>query len=140
MSDDDMPRLTRRQSAVLSAFTGILCGHFSDLHKYAEEKLGRPIFTHEFAFNADEVKEAARDDFEAMLPHGVPIAPMSDDTPYVKIEARDGYWVRLEPGHEPADLCVLAVEDHAEYGQAELNREQVTQLRDALTRLLETSR
>jgi hypothetical protein len=36
---------------------------FNIFHKYVEEKLGRPIFTHEFAALADEIKERAKDDF-----------------------------------------------------------------------------
>ena len=44
-----MQPLTRRQAAILSAYTGILFGPFSDFHAYAEEKLGHQVWTHEFA-------------------------------------------------------------------------------------------
>lgn len=43
------PRLTRRQAAILSAYTGFLCGPFSDMHELAEKLLGRPVWSHEFA-------------------------------------------------------------------------------------------
>ena len=57
-------RLTREQAAIIGAYTGTLCGAFSDLHEYAEEKLDRPIFKHELAGSAAvELRIAARDDF-----------------------------------------------------------------------------
>ena len=61
-------RLTKEQAAILGAFTGITMGPFSDIHEYAEQKLGRPIFTHEFASEklCDELKELARKDFLAI--------------------------------------------------------------------------
>lgn len=61
-------RLTREQAAIIGAFTGIACGPFSDIHKPAETKLGRPIWTHEFANKAlmSELKAAVRDDFIAI--------------------------------------------------------------------------
>lgn len=60
-----MQKLTKEQSAIISAYTGILCGRFSDMHEYAEKKLRRPILTHEFAEpeTVEELKEASRDDF-----------------------------------------------------------------------------
>jgi hypothetical protein len=58
-------KLTKDQAAVVSAYTGYLVGQFSDMHEYAERKLGRPIWTHEFASHAltEELREAAREDF-----------------------------------------------------------------------------
>ena len=35
-----MKRLTRDQAAVIGAFTGILAGPFSDMHRYIEKVLG----------------------------------------------------------------------------------------------------
>lgn len=61
-------KLTREQAAIIGAFTGIACGPFSDIQQLAEKKLGRPIWTHEFASEAvmDELKAAVRDDFIAI--------------------------------------------------------------------------
>lgn len=55
-------RLTRRQAAILGAFTGISCGPFEDVHGLAEELFGRPIWTHEFASQkvADDLKELSK--------------------------------------------------------------------------------
>jgi hypothetical protein len=65
-----MDKLTRRQAAIISAYTGFLSGPFEDLHEYAEKTLGRPIFTHEMGFKefSDELREATKADFLAILP------------------------------------------------------------------------
>jgi hypothetical protein len=57
--------MTKREAAIVSAYTGILLGSFSDLHEYAEEVLRRPVWTHEFGSQgvADELKVASRPDF-----------------------------------------------------------------------------
>ena len=63
--DSVVPRLTEEQAAIMMAFTGISCGPFELFHKYAQEKLGRPIWTNEFAKEElmAKIKEASRDDF-----------------------------------------------------------------------------
>lgn len=57
--------MNRRESAILSAYTGFLCGPFDAMHAYAEEKLQRPVWTHEFGSGAvvEELKRAAESDF-----------------------------------------------------------------------------
>ena len=57
--------MTKREAAIVSAYTGILIGKFSDMHEYVEEKLGRPIWTHQFAEEKlfEEIKEAVKPDF-----------------------------------------------------------------------------
>lgn len=63
-----MKRLTKEQGAIISAFTGILCGEFSAMREYCERIMGRPIFTHEFASKTlrAEIKEKAQPDFLAI--------------------------------------------------------------------------
>lgn len=46
---DIMKRLTKEQANVIGAYTMVLCGTFSDLHEAVEKKLGRPVWTHQFA-------------------------------------------------------------------------------------------
>jgi hypothetical protein len=57
--------MNKREAAIISAYTGVLIGKFDDLHKYIEEIMGRPVFTHELAeeeiFN--KIKEFSKDDF-----------------------------------------------------------------------------
>lgn len=61
--------LTREQAAVIGAYTGVVCGSFSDLHEYIEKIMGRPVFTHELADRglADRIKVAAAPDFMALV-------------------------------------------------------------------------
>lgn len=60
--------MTRREAAIVMAYTGIRLGDFGDFHVYAEEKLGRPIRMHEFAVPhvVDAIREHARADFLAL--------------------------------------------------------------------------
>ncbi len=60
--------MTRRESAVMSAFTGIMCGPFSAMHEYVEEVMGRPVWTHEMGSRefAENLKKLAEADFLAI--------------------------------------------------------------------------
>lgn len=55
--------MTKRESAIVSAYTGYMCGSFSDMHEYAEELFGRPIQTIEFPRLADELQKRSKQDF-----------------------------------------------------------------------------
>ena len=57
--------ITKREAAIISTYTGILIGGFSDTHKYIEKIMGRPVFTHELANKSfmEEIQEKSRDDF-----------------------------------------------------------------------------
>ena len=49
--------MTREEAILLSAYTGfLLAPDFSQVHKFCEDTLGRPIWTHEFA-DSDVQKE-----------------------------------------------------------------------------------
>lgn len=63
-------QLSPYQACVLTGFTGIMFGKFSDFHADAEKRLGRPVWTHEFASPAltAELKELYRQDFMALQP------------------------------------------------------------------------
>lgn len=60
--------MTKDEAAIVSAYTGVMLGKFSDMQKYAERVLGRPVWTHEFASEhvVDELKAATRPDFMAL--------------------------------------------------------------------------
>jgi hypothetical protein len=53
------PRLTKRQAAIIGAYTGSVAGPFSDIHEIIEEVLGRPIWTHQLIEDRiqDEIHE-----------------------------------------------------------------------------------
>jgi len=68
-----MQKLTREQAAIIAAYTGYMAGPFDDFHKYIEEKLGRPVWTHEIA-NPEvnkSIKDAAMPDFMSLCADGV---------------------------------------------------------------------
>lgn len=59
-------KLTRRQAAIIGAFTGIACGPFSDIHKYVDGLPGfKGIMTHNFADKAvrQKIREECKADF-----------------------------------------------------------------------------
>ena len=57
--------MTKQEKVIVSAYTGVLMCDFSDVHEYVEKKLGRPIWTHEFADEGlwNKIKEAVKEDF-----------------------------------------------------------------------------
>jgi hypothetical protein len=63
--------MTKRESAIMSAITGISFGGplFSPFHQYVEEKLGRPVFTHEMIGEGfwSRLRELAWSDFEELV-------------------------------------------------------------------------
>jgi len=57
--------MNKRESAIISAYTGYLCGNFDDMQKYADELFGYPTFTHQFG-NIEFINELhnkAKNDF-----------------------------------------------------------------------------
>lgn len=64
--------MTHQEKVVVSAYTGYLMCDFSDVHKYIEEKLGRPVWTHEMADHriALEIRDATSEDFLALCEEG----------------------------------------------------------------------
>jgi hypothetical protein len=60
--------MTRRESAIIGAFTGTLVGPFNALHGYIEELMKRPVWTHELASKelSEEIKRRAKKDFMAL--------------------------------------------------------------------------
>lgn len=58
-------RMTPRQGAIVSAYTGILSCNFDDFHRYVEEVMGHPVWTHEFADPdfVKDLKEKSKEDF-----------------------------------------------------------------------------
>lgn len=55
--------LTKEQAIIISGYTGVACCLFSDLHKDVENRLGHPIFTHEFVVLEEKIKECYKEDF-----------------------------------------------------------------------------
>jgi hypothetical protein len=58
-------RLTKEQAAIIGAYTGVLCGDFSDLLELIERVMGRPVRTHEMADKEfmEKLREAVKPEF-----------------------------------------------------------------------------
>jgi len=57
--------MTKRECAIVSAYTGYFCGDFNELHKYVQEILERPVFIHELGNEevAKEIHKKSKEDF-----------------------------------------------------------------------------
>lgn len=65
-----MQKLTKEQAIVITGFTGRMATKdFGTFHKDVEARLGRPVWTHQFADKEffDEIRELYRKDFLAMV-------------------------------------------------------------------------
>ena len=61
--------MTDREKAIVMAYTGkcMLTGDKLQIfHKYVEDMMDRPVYTHEMAWLADEIKEKSKGDFIAL--------------------------------------------------------------------------
>lgn len=57
--------LTKREAAIITAYTGYLIGSFDEYHKYITEIMERPVYTHELG-NKDviaEIQKRSMEDF-----------------------------------------------------------------------------
>ena len=57
--------MTKQEKLLITAYTGICMVNFDDFHEYVEKKLGRQVWTHEFATEelTTELKAKVRDEF-----------------------------------------------------------------------------
>ena len=57
--------MTKQEKLIVTAYTGILMVDWDEFHKFAEELLGKPIYTHEFDKEevTNEIVNAVREDF-----------------------------------------------------------------------------
>jgi len=60
--------LTRREAAVIGAYTGVLMGCFADLQALGDEVMGRTTWTHDYGSSTFQVrlKAKVRDQFLAI--------------------------------------------------------------------------
>lgn len=58
--------MTRREAAIVSAHTKILCGEMIDLIKYLSELEGRPILDIEAPAIAEKHKDRIKEDFKSI--------------------------------------------------------------------------
>lgn len=99
--------MTEKEKIIVSAFTGILMTDFQKVHEYIEKKLGRPVWTHEFADKAiwEEIKKKSEDDF-------LDICKKNDNSDC------SGKWERIKPGKDyylKCSKCEMVVLDMTKY-------------------------
>lgn len=65
MCGKEEKKTTKQEKIIVSAHTGVLMCDFDDVHEYIQEKLGRPVFTHELADKGvqKEVEEKSKEEF-----------------------------------------------------------------------------
>lgn len=94
--------MTKRECAIIMAHTGICMlegNDFNIFHKYCEDLLGHPIFTHQFPMYEKEIKERSFEDFKELCacstvePHWVSVTEMLPEygTEVVTINKDDEY-------------------------------------------------
>lgn len=74
--------MTREEAILLSAYTGfLLAPDFSEVHKFCEDTLGRPIWTHEFADRCvqKEIQAKLRPQIMELVQNISAIRPVSRD-------------------------------------------------------------
>lgn len=54
--------MTKREAAIISAYTGYLIGDIDDLYVYLKEKVGRCVYTHELSGVLKEYREEFKKD------------------------------------------------------------------------------
>ena len=72
--------MTREEAILLSAYTGFLFApDFSEVHKFCEDTLGRPIWTHEFADSCvqKEIQEKLRPQIMELVQNISALRPVS---------------------------------------------------------------
>lgn len=58
--------MTDREKAIVMAYTGVCMlqgDEFNIFHKYVEEVIGRPVYTHELGELREKIREASKEDF-----------------------------------------------------------------------------
>ena len=86
--------MTKEEAILLSAYTGfLLVPDFSDVHKFCEDTLGRPIWTHEFADQdvQKEIREKLRPQIMELVQNIVALRPVTRE--------------RLEKVWKPCKVC-----------------------------------
>ena len=62
--------MTEQEKIIATAYTGIMfVDDFGRVHEYIEQKLGRPVWTHELALPGmhEKIQNAVKDDFLQMI-------------------------------------------------------------------------
>ena len=89
--------MTREEAILLSAYTGVLLvPDFSDVHKFCEDTLGRPIWTHEFADRCvqKEIQEKLHPQIMELVQNIAALRPITRE----QVEKMRGEWIIEDAG------------------------------------------
>ena len=107
--------MTREEAILLSAYTGfLLAPDFSQVHKFCEDILGRPIWTHEFADSdvQKEIREKLRPQIMELVQNISALRPVSREQAE---KVWRGEWLHdPETGYEHCDKCshTISLDDY----------------------------
>ena len=82
--------MTLKEKVICEAYTGICFCTGEDrneLYKYLSEKMGRPVYSHEFATNFEKIRDISREDFVKVC--------KGDYNESSKETVRQGEWIIL---------------------------------------------
>lgn len=91
--------MTDREKAVVMAYTGVVMltgDRLGEFYRYVQEKLNRPVFTHEIAALSDVIKHAAYNDFVALCAANT-VEADQEEAAYLKQE-REAIQTEMEGG------------------------------------------
>ena len=86
--------MTKEEAILLSAYTGVLLvPDFSDVHKFCEDTLGRPIWTHEFADQdvQKEIQEKLHPQIMELVQNIAALRPITRE----QVEKVRGEWIGM---------------------------------------------
>lgn len=58
--------MTKREAAIVFAYTGICIGDIADMQAYVEEKAGQAVMTHELARAIKRYRSSILEDFQSI--------------------------------------------------------------------------
>ena len=94
--------MTKEEAILLSAYTDVLLvPDFSDVHKFCEDTLGRPIWTHEFADQdvQKEIREKLRPQIMELVQNISALRPITRE----QVEKVRGEWIDIDGEKVPVD-------------------------------------
>lgn len=104
--------LTNEEAILLSAYTGfLLVPDFSEVHKFCEDTLGRPIWTHDFADRIvqNEIREKLRPQIIELIQHPAALRGPTREM----VERMRGEWI-MKRRHHGGFRRVTGVDDMGE--------------------------
>lgn len=100
--------MTREEAILLSAYTGfLLAPDFSEVHKFCEDTLGRPIWTHEFADSCvqKEIQEKLRPQIMELVQNIAALRPVSRE----QVEkVWRGEWIDTRESSKDVPTCMCS--------------------------------